>query len=171
MSGLVKRITAGAVTVAATAGLLTVGAAPAAAGTVTQDYRCVWMRVVVRHTFDITITVPATVTRGRPFTVTATVVSRHPVSQPHPAGEWTGRHTITLGGASSGSVTVDPMSSPPLRTGQPWFITGSTQITLDTAGTVTFRPGDTVFTSPGTLGCQPDTLAPPVPVAATTQVS
>lgn len=156
---------------AAIATLFTVTIAPpAAAATVTVDYSCAYMHIIVPHTFDITITAPATATRGTPTTISATVVSRHPLSSDQPAGAYQGDHSIVLGGADTGSVLVAPMASPALDAGEPWQITGSTQTTFDTAGTVTLKPDITRFSRPGYLGCIPKS-ANSAPVAATVQVS
>jgi hypothetical protein len=170
MSRLLRRVTAGVATAAAVAGVLTVGATPAAADTVTIDYRCAVLHIVVPRTFDITITAPATATRGVPVTVTATVVSRHPLSQDTPAGAYQGVHTLVLGGATTGEFTVRPMANQPLEAGEPWQITGSSQITLNNPGNVTFTPGYTGFSRPGGQGCRPIDEAG-APVAATTRVS
>lgn len=163
-----SRIAAAAV---ATAALFTVVTAPpAAAATVTVDYSCAYLHIIVSRTFDITITAPATATRGTPVTITATVVSRHPLAEDQPAGSYQGDHSIVLGGAETGSVLVAPMANPPLDAGEPWQITGSTQATFDSAGAVTLKPDITRFTKPMPSGCKP-TFASSVPVAATVQVS
>jgi hypothetical protein len=170
MRRLFRRITAGAATAAAVAGVLTVGATPAAAATVTMEYRCAYMHIVFARTYDITITAPATASTGQPVTVTATVASRHPLSQDEPAGAYRGEHVLTLGGAASGDFTVKPLSSPPLQAGEPWRLSGSSRITFDNPGTVTFKPGLVGLTRPLTQGCIPAN-ANTAPVAATTRVS
>jgi hypothetical protein len=168
MSFLRKRILAGVAVVAATAGLVTVGATPAAADTVRVNYRCALDRVVIPRTFDITITAPATAARGQAVTVAATVSDIVPSSTHIPAnsGDWV--LTIHLGGAATGSPRIN-MTNPEIQPGTPWRITGSGQVTLPAAGTVTYRPGIAArrLVSYSCGPADPDS----VPVAATTRVS
>ncbi|MGW5050256.1 hypothetical protein [Actinokineospora sp. NPDC004072] len=163
-----KRIAGLAVAIATGAAVLT--APPAAAATVSVEYLCGVVGMVIGRTFDITITAPSTAPQGQPVTVTASVVSRHPLSQPTAPGAYRGQHTVDLGGAGAGSFTITGMANPQLQAGEPWQITGSTQVTFTTPGTITLRPGYTGFTHPAGQGCKPR-YPETVPAAATVVVS
>jgi hypothetical protein len=169
MKRLLRRLTIGLATVVAAASMV-VAPAPAAAATMTVDYLCASSMLVVPQTYDVTITAPATATRGVPVTVTATIRSHRPLLQDTDAGDYRVYHTLVLGGAVTSSHGMGPLTNPPFDEGELWWVTGSTQLTFDTAGTVTYRPGHITFHAPGAVGCRPKD-ASTVPVLAGTQVS
>ncbi|MBB4905060.1 hypothetical protein [Actinophytocola algeriensis] len=169
MKGLARRITVGLTTVVAAASMV-VAPAPAAAATMAVHYDCAGMMVGGPKTFDITITAPATATRGVPVTVTVKIQSHVPLAVDADAGDYRVYHSLVLGGAVTSSHGMGPMTNPPFDEGELWWVTGSTQLTFDTAGTVTYKPGHITFHAPGAVGCRPKD-ASTVPVLAGTQVS
>jgi hypothetical protein len=168
MLSLHKRIASATVVAAAAIGLLT--ATPAAAGTVSARWGCVTQfGPAGQRDFVITLTAPATATRGQPATVTASISEPGNTGQPHPAGAYGGQLEITLGGVGTGVIYANGMTSPEIQPSTPWRLDGQAQLTFSTAGDVTFKPRRIrVWGSPVVpYICSGDTA----PIAATTHVS
>ncbi|MFC6081117.1 hypothetical protein [Sphaerisporangium aureirubrum] len=153
----------------AVAALLTLDAAPASAGTVTVNYTCAaitgpWGYKV----FDVSVTSPATVTRGQTAAVQVAMTDTFMSTTSLAAGVVRGTMTLHLGGAGSGTVDATGLTNPAVAPGTPWRVSGgSAQVTFANAGDVTFTPG--VFRA-GAWGCGVRT-GYTAPVASTTHVN
>ncbi len=144
------------------------GATPASAGTVTQTWFCVSIFGGGGNVdYRITITAPATATRGQTATVTTSVVTVNNHGAYVAAGVVRASMTINLGGAASGTITATGLTNPEIQPGTPWRVNGGVaQITFANAGNVTFRAAGL---NAGSWGCVSNGL--PQPVAATTTVT
>lgn len=167
---MLRRIAAGLAMV----GAATVLAAPTAtADTVRTGLACQTGGSGWQEVFSITVNVPATVRQGDAVTVTGSVVGTTARAGARPAGYFNGSLGLQVGGAANAWVDVLGMTSPAAKDGDPYSITGgSGQITLNTVGTVTFKPFDAGFglaAYPGYgFGCfDPDGI---MPTAASIQV-
>ena len=165
-----KSIVAG-VALTAAVGLGTVAAAPATADTVSVSFSCAFAGAG-HWTADylVTITAPATATRGQAVTVTAALGSIGTANQDAPAGAYRAFMDISLGGAASGTITANGLTSPAVRVGDPLPLTGGVaSVTFNAVGDVTYRPVRFVSTNRG-FGC--GVLGGGSgPVTATTRVS
>jgi hypothetical protein len=144
-------------------------AAPASADTVAVTYICGIppFGAYPPATYDVTITAPATASRGHTVTLTASVVNRATMTESKDVGFYKATLRIDLGGASSGSVETTGLANPALQPGDLWQLRdGSAQVTLTNAGDVTFSPGSWRMAG---FHCVTH-FQQPVPVAATTRV-
>jgi len=133
-----------AIIVAATAvacGLVLSGAFPVSAGTVTQTWLCASIFGGAGPIdYRITITAPATATRGQTATITTSIatVANHPNAVA--AGTIRATSSIALSGAASGTLTATGLTNPAIQPGTPWRLEGGqAQITFTNAGDVTYR--------------------------------
>ncbi|KFU80314.1 hypothetical protein SAMN04489729_8013 [Amycolatopsis lurida] len=119
---------------------------------------------------NVTVTVPATVTRGVPVPVFLKVRDvKAWTGRPLDAGAIMGIGVIKMGGAGSGEFKVDRLSNPTaIPAGEHWYIEGTEQVAFTTPGTVTL--GLRMFGQPIYYGCLIPTGQEP-PVAATVTVT
>ncbi|HEX6355633.1 hypothetical protein [Actinophytocola sp.] len=165
-----RKISVGAIVATAVAGLTATSAAPAAADTVRGVYNCVPLGVVMyQDTFDITITAPATATPGQTVTVQVTVAQTEPTTVAIAAGRYQAVAGVEISGAGAASTSVT-LTHTDIPIGTPPWTSGSTQVTLPTEGTATYKLGRYNTTSPHRIYCVPANQSS-VPVAATTRVS
>ncbi|MEU7364085.1 hypothetical protein ACFW9V_01305 [Streptomyces hygroscopicus] len=165
------RSTACAAVAGAAAGVLALGAGPAAADTVSTTYNCAAGGETLQTTETITVTAPATAVQGEQITLSVTVEDGTPVTEEIAANGVGAELDIAVGGAGSGTVVAKGLTnSTAVPAGQSVVLEGGTA-TLTAQG-----PGDVTFTPAGlrlnTLGlevlCTPDG---PVAAAATTRVT
>jgi hypothetical protein len=140
-----------AAALAASIAIVTFGAPSTAADTVSVNYVCgasIWHW---NEAFHVTITAPATATRNQTVTVTASLVGTNAgFLDPVPADTYQAALTITLGGASSGTITATGLTNPALPARDPLkWNGGRAQVTLANAGNVTFKPGGFAVTEDG----------------------
>lgn len=162
-----RKIAAVAVAVATGFGL-TVTAGTASAGTVTQT--CLVNGSDIGRTVNVTITAPATVTRGVPVPVFLKVQDVKPrTGSPLAARAIRAIASVKLGGAASGEVKFDPLINPTeIPVGGHWYIEGTEQVAFTTPGTVTL--GLRMFAQPIYYGCHmPEDQE--LPVAGTVTVN
>ncbi|WP_372672130.1 hypothetical protein [Amycolatopsis kentuckyensis] len=159
------------VAVVAAAGLGLLGPGVAEAGTITVTWGCgTFGGPAGIKTFEITVTAPATAAAGQSVTVHADVTFVTPWGSAEPAGKYTGRVGLDLGGAASGHVDATGLTNPAIDAGAPFRMTGGTaQVTLPAAGPVTFATTGYVQFAPSGMWFSCGGGA--TPVAATTQVS
>lgn len=165
MSSLFRRIAVCAVVIT---GILAFTAVPAAAGTARVEFLCGSVGpIITPHTFDFTITPPATARRGQTATVSAKVTRVGAgSSSPVPAGQYEVKFDIALEGAGAETLRV-VLTNPAIPVGGLLNYSGSAQLTFPNTGTVNYRPARLVHTASSCIPRYPDS----VPVVATTQVS
>ncbi|MBB4704566.1 hypothetical protein [Sphaerisporangium siamense] len=149
--------------------LVAVTASSAAAGTVTKSYVCGTFGPQFPTVFTTTVTAPATAKRGTTISVTVAFDTDLISYSGKDAGEQVGNMTILLGGAASGSVVANGLTTPAIPPGDTWKMSGGTaQVTVPNVGDVTFTPDRYREPYPTiTIVCVPQG---PVGVAATTHV-
>ncbi|MFD6067814.1 hypothetical protein [Amycolatopsis lurida] len=162
-----RKIAAVAVAVATGFGL-TVAAGTASADTVTQT--CYVNGSDIGRTVNVTITVPATVTRGVPVPVFLRVRDVEAwTGRPLGAGAIMGIGVIKMGGAGSGEFKANRLGNPTaIAVGEHWYVEGTEQVAFTTPGTITL--GLRMFGQPIYYGCLIPTGQEP-PVAATVTVA
>ena len=168
MSRWGRRVATALVSVVASAGLMTVAAAPASADTVTAEYYAYMgdMGMWYIHP-QLTVTAPTTTNVGATRSIEASFRMLWPSRFDEvPANELDARMSVRLQGAESGSLTIREMTHPRLVPGEWATFTGSTEYSYSAAGTVTYRPAG--FSPNSGLYFNP---AQTVPIADTTQVS
>lgn len=144
----------------------------ATADTVLMKYRC--GNAVTGgwdYNWNITITAPATATRGQTVTLNVSAESTIPTTEPVEANLVFGFLDIRLGGASSGTVGSTRMSNPDIEAPTPLELTGGTaQATLANVGEVTYKAARFSYGITGAgLWCDPRPGFVP-PVVTTTRV-
>ena len=139
---------------------VTVLAEPAArAGTVSTEWSCTTGAGGWLETYTVSVTAPATATRGDTVTLSATVTGSRPQPGPRPAGYFSnGSLGLTVHGAATARVTVTGMTSPAANDRDPYrLVGGSARLTVNAAGTVTLSPDNAGFPLTGYpgfgLGC------------------
>jgi hypothetical protein len=162
------KIALGLAILAASFGITVFNAPSAAADTVTVSYIC-GVPTFPPHWNDayrVTVTAPATATRGQTVTVTASLVGIQATANTYQAAL-----VITLGGASSGTITATGLTNPAIPAGgTPKWNGGRAQVTLASAGTVTFTPGGFTVTRNGSFQWRCTAQGSPA-VADSTRVS
>lgn len=166
-----RRIMAIGAAAVTTAGIIIAGGSAASADTVSVSYTCSGFGFPVQNfTYSVTITAPATATRGQTVTLQASIAATSPSSQNVAAGVNRAELDIVLGGASSGTVTATGLTNPSIQAGTPWRVEGGqAQVTLSNAGTVSFTPATWRMTT-FHYGCSVKN-GTTAPVADTTSVS
>jgi hypothetical protein len=146
---------------------LAVTAESAAADTVTQSFEC--YPGGGTRTMKVTLTAPATVTKGQPAPVHIELVDTRPwTGSAIPAGQSRITAWVKLGGVGSGEVQAYPLTNPAdIPTGGTYRIERTHQFTFTTAGTVTLAVR--AFGVPLYAGCGTPAGATP-PVAETVTV-
>ncbi len=142
---------------------LTIFYAPAAtAGRAAVVFECYgyWVPPGKKFTYTITITAPATASRGATVTLGASIESSPATGDPGSTPS-SASMRIALGGAASGEVIAYNFVIPHGTTN---YVNGTATATLPNAGTVTFGPRG--WSVPG-FTCY---TVEPIPVLATTQV-
>ncbi len=168
-----RAVASGIAVITATAGLGMAGASPASADTVVMNHTCagIWTPGHTR-VIEFTITAPATASPHQTVTVTVNrLVDRSRVeSTPVEAGHYRADALITLGGAASGRVTTNELTSPALQAGENWRVeNGTVRVTMPAAGEVTYQPDTWRIIPHPAWQCWPK-AGEPVPVAARTLV-
>ncbi|GAB3555615.1 hypothetical protein J2S53_003511 [Actinopolyspora lacussalsi] len=163
---------AGAATVLAAVGALTVaGSTAATADTNSVVYSCGSGSQTQQFDERITITAPTDASVGDSIVLDVSVQHDNQAQDPFPAGSITAELDVTVGGAVSDEVTATgltnedrvPAGDAPLLTG------GQAEVTVPNAGDVTFTPDTfTVVNNGVAVSCTPAEAAP---VIATTHVS
>ncbi|RSN11130.1 hypothetical protein DMC63_30260 [Streptomyces sp. WAC 05977] len=148
---MVRRKIAAAVMAVATGFGLTMTAGTASAGTVTQT--CYVNGTDIGRTVNVTITAPATVTRGVPVPVFLKIQDVKPrTGSPLEARAIRAIASVKLGGAAGGEIKFDPLINPTeIPVGGYWYIEGTEQFTFTTPGTVTLSFRN--FAQPIYYGC------------------
>ncbi|MFD6236579.1 hypothetical protein ACFWO4_24345, partial [Streptomyces diastaticus] len=165
------RSTACAVTAVAAAGVLALGAGPAAADTVSAAYSCAAGGDTLQTTEKITITAPATAVQGEEIALSVTVEDGTPGTEEVPAGGVRGELDVAVGGTGSGTAVAGGLTNTAaVPAGEAVVLEGGTAtVTAPAPGDVTFTPSDLRLNMLGLdVLCTPDeTVAP----AATTRVT
>ncbi|MFE6610167.1 hypothetical protein [Amycolatopsis sp. NPDC057786] len=165
-----RRIMGVAATIAVAGGLTLIAPATAQAGTVTVTWGCGSpLGPGGQKGLRITVTAPAAATAGETVTIQANTVetTNHPWAEP--AGRYTARLAIAVGGPAAETIHAEGLSNPATAEGTPLRLDGGTaRVTLPTAGDVTFEPTGLLVSIDGIFRFVCGGTAP---IAATTRVS